>query len=117
VLLGVALLAAAGLAAYHLLTASHHAAAVHAATGPGPPAAIHRLGHRAAPAPAATTPAPVPYAHTVVIHLRAAEDCWVEFTTPAAGTCSSWSSRAAPRSDGSSGVLWICGWATPAASS
>jgi cytoskeletal protein RodZ len=80
--LGVALLAAAGLAAYHLLAASHHPAAGHAATGPGPPAAIHRHGHRASAAPAATTPAPVPYAHTVAIHLRAAEDCWVEFTTP-----------------------------------
>jgi cytoskeletal protein RodZ len=82
--LGLALLAVAGLAAYHLLVAAHHPAAVHAAAGSGPPAASHRHGHRAAaaPAPAATTPAPVPYAHTVAIRLRAVEDCWVEFTTP-----------------------------------
>jgi cytoskeletal protein RodZ len=78
--LGLALLAVAGLAAYHLLAAPHHPTAIHAAAGPGPPTASHHAA--AAPAPAATTPAPVPYAHTIAIHLRAAEDCWVEFTTP-----------------------------------
>jgi cytoskeletal protein RodZ len=69
--LGLALLAVAGLAAYHLLTAAPH------------PAASHRHGHRAAAVPArAATPGPVSYALTVVIRLRAVEDCWVEFTTP-----------------------------------
>jgi cytoskeletal protein RodZ len=84
--LGLTLLAVTGLAAYHLLAAAHHPAAVHAAAAPGPPTASHRRGHRAepAPAPAATTPAP-PYAHTVAIHLRTVEDCWVEFTTPSGG--------------------------------
>jgi len=82
--LGLALLAVTGVTAYHLLAASHHTTAIHAAAGSGPPTASHRHGHRtaAAPAPAATTPAPVPYAHTVAIRLRAVEDCWVEFTTP-----------------------------------
>jgi len=97
--MGLALLAVAGLAAYQFLAAAHHPAAAHAA---GPPAASHRHGHRAAAGPArATTPAP--HAHTVVIRLRAAEDCWVEFTTPsgrylfqtvvAGGTSQRWAFR------------------------
>jgi cytoskeletal protein RodZ len=84
--LGLALLAVTGLAAYHLLAAAHHPTAGHAAAAAGPPTASHRHGYRAeaAPAPAATTPA-LPYAHTVAIHLRTVEDCWVEFTTPSGG--------------------------------
>jgi cytoskeletal protein RodZ len=83
VVLAVALIAVLGAVAYHVITGSRHPAAP-AAAGTG----LHRVNHRhpphatTAPAPA-TTPAAVPYAHTVVIHLTAREDCWVEFTTPA----------------------------------
>ena len=83
----LALAAALGLVAYHVLAASRHAPAVHAAAGAGLHRAIHRHPRRAAPTspPAATTPAPAPYAHTIAIHLTAIQDCWVGFTTPAGG--------------------------------
>jgi cytoskeletal protein RodZ len=86
-LLGLALIAVMGLAAYYVAAASHHAPAVHAAAGAALHQASHRHGHRAtaASAPAATTPAPAPYAHKVAIHLTAIETCWVEFTTPGGG--------------------------------
>jgi cytoskeletal protein RodZ len=83
-LLGLALLAVVGLAAYHVIAVPHHARAVHAAAG----ARLHQAGHgharHAPPAatPAATTSAPAPYAHTVAIRLTAIEGCWVEFTSP-----------------------------------
>jgi len=78
--LGPALVAALGLAAYHVITGSHRAPGAAAAAG------LHRPLHRhprhltRPPAPAAN-----PYAHQVVIHLTAIEDCWVEFTTPEGG--------------------------------
>jgi cytoskeletal protein RodZ len=77
--LGLALVAALGLVAYHLIPASRPA-----------PAGLHRAIHRhpryATPSPApATTPVPGPYAHKVTVHLTAIEDCWVEFTTPGDG--------------------------------
>ena len=83
--LGIALVAVAGLAAYHLFPAAHPAPAPRPAAGTG----LHRAGpHRArragaAAAAAAALPAPARYAHLVAIHLTAIEDCWVEFTTPA----------------------------------
>ena len=80
--LGVALLAVAGLAAYHLIAGARHEPAAPAAASTGLHQATHHHGRRAAPAPAPNTPAPAPYAHRVAIHLTAAEDCWVEFTTP-----------------------------------
>jgi cytoskeletal protein RodZ len=52
---------------------------------PATPAAAAQGGHRPAKS---TTPSPVPSptpthaSHTVVIHLTAIEDCWVEFTRP-----------------------------------
>jgi len=67
---------------------------------------LHRASHRHAatpPSPAATTPAPAPYAHKIAIHLIAIEDCWVGFTTPTgsylfqsyvvAGTSKRWAFR------------------------
>jgi cytoskeletal protein RodZ len=79
--LGLALVAAVGLAAYHLVTAPR----------PVPGATTAAGLHRASPRPATSSPAavksPVParYVHKVVIHLEAVEDCWVEFTTPGGG--------------------------------
>ena len=85
--LGLALVAVLGLAAYRVLAAPHPAPAAHAAAAAGRHQASHHHGHRAlaASAPAAPAPAPAPYAHTVAIHLTAIEDCWVEFTTPGGG--------------------------------
>jgi len=74
VVLGLALAAALGFAAYHVLTGSHHAAGVPAAATAG----RHRALHRHVTPPAAASP----YAHKIVIRLIAVEDCWVEFTTP-----------------------------------
>ncbi len=81
--LGLALVAAVGLVAYHVITASGHAPG--AATGAA--AGLHRASHRhATPSPAAAaTAAPGPYAHKIAIHLTAIQDCWVEFTAPADG--------------------------------
>jgi cytoskeletal protein RodZ len=83
--LGLALIAALALMAYHVITGPRHAPAAPAAAGLH--RAIHRHPHHAAPplASAARTPAPNPYAHTVAIDLTATGDCWVEFTTPAGG--------------------------------
>jgi hypothetical protein len=80
-LLGLALAAVLGLAAYHVLSASRPPRGAATAAG------LHRATPRPAtssPA-AATTPVPAPYAHKIVIHLIAAEDCWVGFTTPGGG--------------------------------
>jgi len=84
VVLGLVLVAALGGVAYHVLAASRPAPAGHTAAEAG----LHRASHRhaAAPsAPAATTPAPAPYAPKIAIHLIAIQDCWVGFTTPTGG--------------------------------
>jgi cytoskeletal protein RodZ len=83
--LAIALMAAAGLVAYHVVAASGSAPARHPASGTGLHRVIHHLGRGAvvAKAPAAAIPFPARYAHQVSIHLTAIEDCWVEFTTPA----------------------------------
>lgn len=81
--LGLALVAALGLVAYHVIPAPRHA--------PGPSSGAAAGLHRALPRPAtpspasATSPVPAPYAHKVAIRLEAIEDCWVEFTTPGGG--------------------------------
>jgi helix-turn-helix protein/uncharacterized protein DUF4115 len=77
VVLGLVLAAGLGLAAYHAVLGSHHAPGAPAAAAAG----LHRPVHRHVTPPAAASP----YAHKVVIHLRAVEDCWVEFTTPGGG--------------------------------
>ena len=81
--LGLALVAALGLGAYHVITASGHAPG--AATGAA--AGLHRASHRrATPSPAAAaTAAQNPYARKIAIRLTATGDCWVEFTAPAGG--------------------------------
>jgi hypothetical protein len=84
VVLGLMLVAALGVVAYHVLAASRPAPAGHTAAGAG----LHRASRRHAAAPAssaATTPAPAPHAPKIAIHLVAIEDCWVGFTTPAGG--------------------------------
>jgi len=82
--LTLALVAALGVVAYHVLAAARPAPAGHTAARAGLPRASHR--HAAAlSAPAATTPAPAPYAPKIAIHLTAIQDCWVEFTTPTGG--------------------------------
>ncbi len=83
--LALALVATLGVAGYHVLATSRHAPVLHIAAGAGQHRAIHRHA-RAAPPPApAATPPLSPYAHKVVIHLAAIEDCWVGFTTPVGG--------------------------------
>lgn len=53
-------------------------------SGTAAAAADHQGGHRKAKPAASSTPSPTPThpSHTVVIHLTAIEDCWVEFTKP-----------------------------------
>ncbi len=82
--LALALAAAFGVVAYHVIAASRHAPVRHTAAGAGQHAAIHRHA-RATPLPAPAAAAPAPYAHKVAIHLTAIQDCWVGFTTPAGG--------------------------------
>ncbi len=84
--LGLAVVAAIGVVAYHVITTSGHAPGATTAAAARLPGAIHRHPRRAAPPLAsATTPVPSPYADKVAIHLTAIEDCWVEFTTPRGG--------------------------------
>jgi cytoskeletal protein RodZ len=94
--LGLALLAAAGVAAYQLVPGLHHPPAARPAARAA--RAAHRPVSGATPPPARVV---APYAHTVVIRLAAIEDCWVEFTTAggrylfqayvAGGTSKAWS--------------------------
>jgi cytoskeletal protein RodZ len=79
--LGLALLAAAGVVAYHVAPGLHHPHAARPAARAAPAAHRHasHVSHATPPAPVA------PYAHVVVIRLAAIEDCWVEFTTPGGG--------------------------------
>jgi transcriptional regulator with XRE-family HTH domain len=80
--LGLALLAAVGVVAYHVVPGLYHPHAVPpSAARAAPPAHRHASHVRHA-----TPPSPVaPYAHTVVIDLMAIEDCWVEFSTAGGG--------------------------------
>jgi cytoskeletal protein RodZ len=101
VALGLALVIVIGFAAYHLISSTGHAPTANPAAAIGAGSATrHRAGHgtrQPSPKPAAAVQ---PYAHEVVIHLTAIEDCWVEFTTPGgaylsqayvvAGTSKSW---------------------------
>ena len=73
VVLGLVLAAALGFAAYHAVMGAHRA--------PGAPAGVAAGLHRHVTPPTA----PGAYARKVVVHLRAVEDCWVEFTTPGGG--------------------------------
>jgi cytoskeletal protein RodZ len=79
--LGLAVLAAAGVVAYQVAPGLHHPHAARPAARAVP--AVHRhashVSHAKPPAPVA------PYARTVVIDLTAIEDCWVEFTTAGGG--------------------------------
>ena len=84
--LGLALVIVAGLGAYHVILSTLHparaASATQARAGVGTHHHARHAGLRPAPKP---TPAVTPYAHSVVIQLAAAEDCWVEFTTASGG--------------------------------
>ena len=71
--LGLVLAAPLGFAAYHAVMGAHRA--------PGAPAGVAAGLHRHVTPPTA----PGAYARKVVVHLRAVEDCWVEFTTPGGG--------------------------------
>jgi len=80
--LGLALVIALGFAAYHFISGTRHASA-NPAAAIGTGAATHRhLRHGAPGASLKPSPGVSPYAHEVVIHLTAIENCWVEFTTP-----------------------------------
>jgi len=81
VVLGLGLAIILGLVAYHVITASGHLPAAR----PGTTAAVHRPVHPARAARPVAASARSPYAHKVVIHLTATEDCWVEFTIPRGG--------------------------------
>jgi hypothetical protein len=82
--LGLALVVALGLIAYHLISGPHQPSRARPAAGTGPVTHRHAGHGRPRPAPT-TTRAAGPYAGQVVIHLTAVEDCWVEFTTPDGG--------------------------------
>lgn len=77
VILGLVLATGLGFAAYHVFTGSPHPPAAPGAAAAG----LHRPLHRHVAPPVAASP----YAHKIVIHLMAGEDCWVEFTTPRGG--------------------------------
>ena len=83
--LALALVAALGVAGYQVLATARHPPVLHTAAGAGQHRALHRHARAAPPPAAAATPSLSPYAHKVVIHLAAIEDCWVGFTTPAGG--------------------------------
>ena len=99
--LGLALVAVIGFAAYQVISTSHHAPGG-ASAAAGRHGTTHQAGHGTSP-PAAATPTPAVFAHEVVVRLAAMQDCWVEFTTPAgaelfqsyivAGASKSWTFR------------------------
>jgi cytoskeletal protein RodZ len=85
-ILGLALVIVVGLAVYLVISNMRHASRARPAaaleTGP----AVHRhVAHARPRPPAKPTPAVLPYASQVVIHLTATQDCWVEFTTAGGG--------------------------------
>lgn len=82
--LGLALVIVLGFAGYHVISSTRHApgATPAAAARTGAPTYRHPGPH---PAPKPTSVA-ASYAHSVVIHLAAIEDCWVEFTSPGGGS-------------------------------
>jgi cytoskeletal protein RodZ len=81
----VAALLAAGV--YYLTAGRHQAPGVpHAvAVQKKQPAPRPRTAPGTSPAAPVTSAAAQPYAHVVVIRLKAVEDCWVDFTTPHGG--------------------------------
>jgi cytoskeletal protein RodZ len=83
--LGLVLLIVIGFGAYHFIAGTRHGTGAPAASlGTG--TAVHRHdGHARQHPPARPSAAAAPYAHTTVVQLTAAEDCWVEFTTPGGG--------------------------------
>src|SRR5258708_5973517 len=82
--LGLALVVALGLIAYHLISGPQQPSRARPAAGTGP--VTHRHPRHGRPHPARKPPrAAGPHAGQVVIHLTAVEDCWVEFTAPGGG--------------------------------
>ncbi len=79
---GLLLVVLLGAGAYYFVSRHAPAASPAAAAGHRHPVAHHHAAPAAAPAPSPTAPpaAAQPYAHLVVVHLKAIEDCWVEFT-------------------------------------
>ncbi len=83
VALGLALVVVIGVAAYQIISGTRHAPAANPAAAIGNGSATHHRARHATRRPSLKPAAAVqPYAHDVVIHLTAIEDCWVEFTTP-----------------------------------
>jgi len=80
--LGLALVIVLGFAGYHVISSAHHAPGATPAAAARTGAPTHR--HAGTPPPKSTAVVE-PYAHSVVIHLTAVEDCWVEFTSPGGG--------------------------------
>jgi len=65
------------------ISASRHAPGATSGAAAGLHRAIHHHPrHGTPPSARAVTPVPTPYAHEVIVHLQAIENCWVEFTTP-----------------------------------
>jgi cytoskeletal protein RodZ len=79
-LLALALAIAVGLASYLFISASRHAPAAAGEKG-----ANIASGRHHAVLPVTPSPSAAPSAGEVVVHLRAIEDCWVEFTTASGG--------------------------------
>jgi len=81
--LGLALVVVIGIAAYQIISSTHHAPTANPAAAIGTGSATHHRARHATRNPSLKPATAVePYAHEVVIRLTAIEDCWVEFTTP-----------------------------------
>jgi len=83
--LALVLVLVIGLAAYKLITGARHAPAANPAAAIGAGSSAHHRGTHGTGHPAQTPAAASPYAHEVVVHLTASQDCWVRFTTPGGG--------------------------------
>jgi Helix-turn-helix domain/Domain of unknown function (DUF4115) len=80
--LGLALMIVIGFAAYQFISGTRHAPAANPAAAIRAGSGTHHRGTHSTGHPAQTPTAVSPYAHEVVVHLTASQDCWVGFTTP-----------------------------------
>jgi hypothetical protein len=74
-----------GFAAYKLISGTRHAPAANPAAAIRAGSGAHHRGTHGTGHPVQTPAVASPYAHEVVIHLTANQDCWVGFTTPGGG--------------------------------
>src|SRR5262249_14726954 len=79
---GLVLVLVIGFAAYKLISGTRHAPAANPAAAIRAGSSAHHRGTHGTGLPAPTPAAASPYAHEVVVHLTANQDCWVGFSTP-----------------------------------